>query len=83
MKTHIIRNTRIGISNLAAVWAQKTTTWALDMAQEDKLQRMTIFKKGIKADKALAEYMVAEGLSPSAIEGYFSKLADTYNICLK
>jgi hypothetical protein len=83
MKTHIIRNTRIGVSNIASVWAQKTTTWALDMAQEDKLQRLEIFKKGAKADKALVEYMTAEGLTPSAIEDYFAKLADTYNICLK
>ena len=83
MKTHIIRNTRIGVSNIASVFAQKTTTWALDMAQEDKLQRMEILKRGLKADKALVEYMTAEGLNPSDIEGYFAKLADTYNICLK
>ena len=83
MKTHIIRNTRIGVSNIASVFAQKTTTWALDMAQEDKLQRISILKRGMEADKALVEYMTAEGLNPSDIESYFAKLADTYNICLK
>lgn len=83
MKTHIIRNTRVGLSNVASVFAQKTTTWALDMAQEDKLTRIEILKKGLKADKELSDYMAAEGLDSSAVEAYFAKLADTYNICLK
>jgi hypothetical protein len=83
MKTHIIHNSRIGISNILSVFAQKTTTWALDMAQEDKISRGEILKRGLKADKALAEYLSSEGIVPSDVEKYFAQLAETYNICLK
>lgn len=83
MKTHIIRNTRVGVSNVASVFAQKTTTWALELAQEDQLARKELLKKQLLQQKELEAFLASENLTKEAAEETLQQLADTYNICLK
>lgn len=83
MKTKIIRNTRVGLSNVAAVFAQKTTTWAISMAQDDQKDRLELLKNGLEAQKAFDQYLKDNQLKEADVDNYFAKLADTYGICLK
>ena len=83
MKTKIIHNSRVGLSNVASVFCAKTTTWAMEMAQDDQKERLELLRKGLKAKKAFIQYCAQHQLSQADVERYFEELADNYNICLK
>lgn len=83
MKTHIIRSTRVGLSNVASVFAQKTTTWALEAAIDDQKDRQKILVKGLKQEAKFASFLQDKGLTPKDVSDYMQTLADTYDICLK
>lgn len=80
MKTHIIRNTRVGLSNVASVFAQKTTTWALEAAIDDQKDRQKILVKGLKQEAKFASFLQEKGLTSEDVNNYMQTLGDKYNI---
>ena len=96
MKTHIIRNTREGISAITGVFAKSMTTWALDYAREDAKERNNIAFKVIKDEQKLVQKMVKHGLvvandngeiaekdikeASKLLDAAIAKLAATYDI---
>lgn len=73
MKTHIIRNTRVGISSITSVFARSMTTWALDAAQEDKYERSKIAFKAIKNEEKILNKMADHGWIREGADGTFSE----------
>lgn len=75
MKTHIIRDTKVGISGISAVFAKKMTTWSLDYAREDLKERNVIAFKAIRDQQKLVDKMVSKGLITPDAEGKISEEA--------
>lgn len=82
MKTQIIKNTRIGISNIASVFAQKTTTWALDMAREDQKERAKVYTDLVRDQKRIHEKLADLGVTEAQADAMLLALATKYRITI-
>lgn len=73
MKTHIIRDTKVGIAAMTSVFAKSMTTWSLEYAREDKKERNNIAFKTIKDEKKLIQKMIKNGLVTTNDKGEVSE----------